>query len=32
MRHTLALKGPQGPVLSYSPVSYTRWDPKERVY
>jgi succinate dehydrogenase / fumarate reductase, flavoprotein subunit len=32
MRHTLAEKGPQGPVLSYSPVNYTRWDPKERVY
>jgi succinate dehydrogenase / fumarate reductase, flavoprotein subunit len=32
MRHTLAQKGPQGPVLSYSPVNYTRWEPKERVY
>jgi succinate dehydrogenase / fumarate reductase flavoprotein subunit len=32
MRHTLARKGPDGPTLSYSPVAYTRWDPKERVY
>jgi len=32
MRHTLAQKGPQGPVLSYIPVTYTRWDPTERVY
>ncbi|HTP53490.1 MAG TPA: FAD-binding protein [Thermoplasmata archaeon] len=32
MRHTLAEKGPDGPRLSYSPVAYTRWDPKERVY
>ncbi|MCI4369950.1 MAG: succinate dehydrogenase/fumarate reductase flavoprotein subunit, partial [Thermoplasmata archaeon] len=32
MRHTLATKGRDGPVLSYSPVAYTRWEPKERVY
>jgi succinate dehydrogenase / fumarate reductase flavoprotein subunit len=32
MRHTLALKSPTGPSLSYSPVTYTRWEPKERVY
>jgi succinate dehydrogenase / fumarate reductase, flavoprotein subunit len=32
MRHTLATKGPDGPVLSYTPVAYTRWEPKERVY
>ena len=32
MRHTLAEKTPDGPRLSYSPVAYTRWDPKERVY
>ncbi len=32
MRHTLAVKTPDGPMLSYSPVAYTRWDPKERVY
>jgi succinate dehydrogenase/fumarate reductase flavoprotein subunit len=32
MRHTLARKTPQGPSLSYSPVTYTRWEPKERVY
>ncbi len=32
MRHTLAKKGPEGPVLSYSGVAYTRWEPKERVY
>lgn len=32
MRHTLATRGPDGPVLTYSPVAYTRWEPKERVY
>lgn len=32
MRHTLAEKGPGGPSLSYIPVTYTRWEPKERVY
>jgi succinate dehydrogenase / fumarate reductase, flavoprotein subunit len=32
MRHTLAQKSPQGPSLSYGPVTYTRWEPKERVY
>ncbi|MGI0071774.1 MAG: FAD-binding protein [Thermoplasmata archaeon] len=32
MRHTLAMKTPQGPSLSYLPVTYTRWEPKERVY
>jgi succinate dehydrogenase / fumarate reductase, flavoprotein subunit len=32
MRHTLAQKTPQGPSLSYGPVTYTRWEPKERVY
>jgi succinate dehydrogenase flavoprotein subunit len=32
MKHTIATKGPSGPVLSYAPVAYTRWDPKERVY
>ncbi len=32
MRHTLAQKTPQGPSLSYAPVTYTRWEPKERVY
>jgi succinate dehydrogenase / fumarate reductase flavoprotein subunit len=33
MRHTMATKGPAGrPVLSYAPVAYTRWEPKERVY
>ncbi len=32
MRHTLASRGPEGPVLSYAPVGYTRWDPTERVY
>lgn len=32
MKHTLASKGPDGPQLSYSPVAYTRWEPKERVY
>ena len=32
MRHTLARKTPEGPNLSYAPVGYTRWEPKERVY
>ncbi len=32
MRHTLARRGAEGPELSYSPVAYTRWEPKERVY
>ncbi len=32
MRHTLARKSAEGPELSYSPVAYTRWEPKERVY
>jgi len=32
MKHTLAKKGPEGPELSYSPVGFTRWEPKERVY
>jgi len=32
MKHTLAQQTPGGPVLSYSPVGYTRWEPKERVY
>jgi succinate dehydrogenase / fumarate reductase, flavoprotein subunit len=32
MRHTLAQKTPEGPSLSYLPVTYTRWEPKERVY
>ncbi len=32
MKHTLAARGPDGPQLSYAPVAYTRWEPKERVY
>ncbi len=32
MKHTLAAYSPQGPRLSYGPVAYTRWEPKERVY
>jgi succinate dehydrogenase / fumarate reductase, flavoprotein subunit len=32
MKHTLAKKGPAGPELSYGPVGFTRWEPKERVY
>ena len=32
MKHTLALRTPSGPALSYSPVAFTRWEPKERVY
>jgi len=32
MKHTLARWTPKGPELSYAPVAYTRWEPKERVY
>jgi succinate dehydrogenase / fumarate reductase, flavoprotein subunit len=32
MRHTMAVRTPEGPNLSYTPVTYTRWEPKERVY
>jgi len=32
MKHTLAQRAPGGPALSYSPVGFTRWEPKERVY
>jgi succinate dehydrogenase / fumarate reductase flavoprotein subunit len=32
MKHTIANVGPEGPVLSYTPVAFTRWEPKERVY
>jgi len=32
MKHTLAQRTPTGPNLSYSPVGFTRWEPKERVY
>ncbi len=32
MRHTLASYSRGGPKLSYAPVAYTRWEPKERVY
>ncbi|HTS33565.1 MAG TPA: FAD-binding protein [Thermoplasmata archaeon] len=32
MKHTIAVRGAEGPQLSYAPVAYTRWEPKERVY
>jgi succinate dehydrogenase / fumarate reductase, flavoprotein subunit len=32
MKHTIATRAPEGPQLSYAPVAYTRWEPKERVY
>jgi len=32
MKHTLAQATPTGPALSYAPVAFTRWEPKERVY
>lgn len=32
MRHTIASWRPEGPQLSYAPVTYTRWEAKERVY
>jgi len=32
MKHTLAQRTPSGPNLSYAPVGFTRFEPKERVY
>ena len=32
LRHTLAWKGPDGPVFDYKPVRITRYQPKERKY
>jgi succinate dehydrogenase / fumarate reductase flavoprotein subunit len=32
MKHTLAYKGGQGPVLDYKPVTITRYSPQRRVY
>ena len=32
MKHTIARRTPGGPELSYAPVAYTHWEPKERVY
>ncbi|MCI4367997.1 MAG: FAD-binding protein, partial [Thermoplasmata archaeon] len=32
MKHTLARYTADGPTISYAPVAYTRWEPKERVY
>jgi succinate dehydrogenase / fumarate reductase, flavoprotein subunit len=32
MKHTMAKRTAEGPNLSYTPVTYTRWEPKERVY
>ncbi len=32
MKHTMAQSTPEGPALSYAPVAFTRWEPKERVY
>ena len=32
MKHTIARAGPDGPTLSYSPVGFTRWEPRERIY
>ncbi len=32
MKHTIATRTPNGPALTYAPVAYTRWEPKERVY
>ncbi len=32
MRHTIARKGPSGPVLDYAPVGFTKYEPTERVY
>jgi len=32
MKHIVAVKGEEGPEISYSPVSITRWTPEERKY
>jgi succinate dehydrogenase / fumarate reductase flavoprotein subunit len=32
MKHTMARRTATGPELSYAPVAFTRWEPKERVY
>ena len=32
LKHIVVSKGPQGPRVSYSPVSVTRWKPEERKY
>ncbi len=32
MKHTIARRTPGGPELSYAPVAFTRFEPKERVY
>ncbi|MBW6517129.1 MAG: FAD-binding protein [ANME-2 cluster archaeon] len=32
MKHTLAYRGEQGPVLDYKPVTMTRYSPQRRVY
>jgi succinate dehydrogenase / fumarate reductase, flavoprotein subunit len=32
MKHTIAHRTPGGPELSYAPVAYTHFEPKERVY
>ena len=32
MKHTIAHRTPGGPELSYAPVAFTRFEPKERVY
>ena len=32
LKHTLARKGPEGPIVSYKPVRITRYQPMERTY
>jgi len=32
MQHTRAQQTPPAPALTSSPVAFTRWEPKERVY
>lgn len=32
LKHTLALRSPDGPRIEYSPVTITRWQPEERKY
>ncbi len=32
LKHTVVTKGPRGPVISYSPVTITKWKPQVRSY
>jgi succinate dehydrogenase / fumarate reductase flavoprotein subunit len=32
LKHSLARRGPDGPIFDYTPVRITRYEPKERKY